>query len=324
MEIKNGYKQTEVGVIPDDWDSLPLGDLFKFKNGLNKSKESFGYGTPIVNYNDVYLKTEIRSKDIHGKVSLSPKEIKLFEVLKGDVFFTRTSETPEEVGISSVVVEDVKDTVFSGFVLRARPLDKRLDLHYKKYCFSTKSVRSEIVSNCTYTTRALTNGKVLSRIQIPIPPLPEQQAIATALSDIDGLISSLQKLIDKKKNIKQGAMQELLTGTRKLEGFSGEWVEVELGAITKINTGKRNNEDKVKSGRYPFFVRSKHIERIDTYSFDGEAIIVPGEGNIGEIFHYIIGKFDFHQRVYKISDFSNGIHAKYVYYYIRTYAVDGK
>lgn len=319
MEIKNGYKQTEVGVIPDDWDSLPLGDLFKFKNGLNKSKESFGYGTPIVNYNDVYLKTEIRSKDIHGKVSLSPKEIKLFEVLKGDVFFTRTSETPEEVGISSVVVEDVKDTVFSGFVLRARPLDKRLDLHYKKYCFSTKSVRSEIVSNCTYTTRALTNGKVLSRIQIPIPPLPEQQAIATALSDIDGLISSLQKLIDKKKNIKQGAMQELLTGTRKLEGFSGEWVEVELGAITKINTGKRNNEDKVKSGRYPFFVRSKHIERIDTYSFDGEAIIVPGEGNIGEIFHYIIGKFDFHQRVYKISDFSNGIHAKYVYYYMINY-----
>ena len=61
---------------------------------------------------------------------------------------------------------------------------------------------------------------------------------------------------------------------------------------TSINTGKKNNDDKVPDGIYPFFVRSKQIERIDTYSFDGEAIIIPGEGNIGEIFHYINGKFD--------------------------------
>ncbi|MGI5876962.1 MAG: hypothetical protein ACOX6X_09240, partial [Dethiobacteria bacterium] len=110
MEIREGYRQTEVGIIPEEWECLSLGDLFKFKNGLNKGKEFFGHGTPIVNYNDVYLKTEIRVKDILGRVSLSSKEIKLFEVLRGDVFFTRTSETPEEVGISSVIIEDVEDT----------------------------------------------------------------------------------------------------------------------------------------------------------------------------------------------------------------------
>jgi type I restriction enzyme S subunit len=238
MEIREGYRQTEVGIIPEEWECLSLGDLFKFKNGLNKGKEFFGHGTPIVNYNDVYLKTEIRVKDILGRVSLSSKEIKLFEVLRGDVFFTRTSETPEEVGISSVIIEDVEDTVFSGFLIRARPINKKLDLYYKKYCFSTKSVRNEIVSKCTYTTRALTNGKVLSGVQIIVPPLPEQQAIATALSDIDGLINSLQKLIDKKKKIKQGAMQELLTGKIRLEGFSGEWVEVRLGDIAEVTMGQ--------------------------------------------------------------------------------------
>ncbi len=231
MGIKKGYKQIEIGVIPEDWECASLGGLFKFKNGLNKGKEFFGYGTPIINYSDVYQKPEIRVEDILGKVYLSPKEIKLFEVQKGDVFFTRTSETPEEVGISSVVIEDVNNTVFSGFVLRARSLNEKLDLDYKKYCFSTQYIRNEIVSKCTFTTRALTNGKLLSKIQIPIPPLPEQQAIASALSDIDGLINLLVKLIDKKKNIKLGAMQELLTGKKRLEGFTGKWMEKNIGDL---------------------------------------------------------------------------------------------
>ncbi|MGI6366697.1 MAG: restriction endonuclease subunit S [Bacillota bacterium] len=151
------------------------------------------------------------------------------------------------------------------------------------------------------------------------PPFPEQQAIAEALSDVDAVVSSLTKLTNKKKSIMQGAMQELLTGKKRLDGFSGDWDEIKLGMISKINTGKKNNDDKVPDGIYPFFVRSKQIERIDTYSFDGEAIIIPGEGNIGEIFHYINGKFDYHQRVYKISNFPTNIYAKYVFYYIASF-----
>lgn len=211
MEIKTGFKQTEIGVIPEDWEIVQLADVFTFKNGLNKEKQFFGKGTPIVNYMDVYKNSGIVESDISGRVTLSPQEIKNYEVKKGDVFFTRTSETIEEIGLSTVVLSNVKDTVFSGFVLRARPKNERLALQYKKYCFSTSQVRKEITSKSSYTTRALTNGRLLSNVKIAIPKsTSEQTAIATALSDADALISSLEKLIAKKRNIKQGAMQQLL------------------------------------------------------------------------------------------------------------------
>ena len=151
-------------------------------------------------------------------------------------------------------------------------------------------------------------------MRIPLPPLPEQRAIAAALSDVDALLVALDALIAKKRLIKQGAMQELLTGKRRLAGFEGEWEVKLLGDVSDIKTGKRNNEDKIDDGAFPFFVRSQTVERIDTYSFDGEAILVPGEGGIGTIFHYVNGKFDYHQRVYKISDFNKDVFGKFIYY----------
>lgn len=211
------------------WNTALIGDFLDFKNGLNKGKEFFGYGTPIVNYTDVYKKRGLKKADIRGKVCLIPDEIRRFDVRKNDVFFTRTSETPDEVGMSSVLLEDIENGVFSGFVLRGRPKNDMFVPEYCKYCFSTKAVRNAIITGCTYTTRALTNGKQLSAIELPVPPKPEQKAIAEALSDIDSLIVNLEKLIAKKKAIKQGAMQELLTGKRRLPGFNGEWVELEIG-----------------------------------------------------------------------------------------------
>ena len=95
---------------------------------------------------------------------------------------------------------------------------------------------------------------------------------------------------------------------------SGERETKRLGDIAHIKTGSRNNQDKVENGEYPFFVRSATVERINSYSFEGEAILVPGEGDIGNIFHYIIGRFDVHQRVYKISNFRADVCGKFVYY----------
>ena len=83
------------------WDTATIGDFLDFKNGLNKSKEFFGHGTPIVNYTDVYKKRGLKKNDVCGKVSLTRDEIHRFDARKNDVFFTRTSETPEEVGMSS-------------------------------------------------------------------------------------------------------------------------------------------------------------------------------------------------------------------------------
>lgn len=112
-------------------------------------------------------------------------------------------------------------------------------------------------------------------------------------------------------------MQQLLSGKTRLAGHTHPWKSVKLGDITHIKTGSRNNEDKCSRGAYPFFVRSEFVERIDTYSHDCEAILVPGEGRIGDVYHYVNGKFDVHQRVYAITQFSADAHAKYIYLYMK-------
>ncbi len=250
---KTGYKQTEVGMIPEDWEVIKVGDFLEFKNGLNKASEFFGYGTPIINYMDVYHHSGIKKEVVQGKVFLSTQEKKNFSARKGDVFFTRTSETQEEIGVSAVLLDDIDECVFSGFVLRGRPKNKLIIKEYKQYCFTPQYVRSQIISRSSYTTRALTNGRHLSDVIIIFPPtLAEQRAIATALSEIDALIQSIAALIEKKKQVKQGAMQQLLTGKKRLKGFEGtgkykqtevgavpeDWELRELGEIANINMGQ--------------------------------------------------------------------------------------
>jgi type I restriction enzyme S subunit len=104
-----------------------------------------------------------------------------------------------------------------------------------------------------------------------------------------------------------------------LPGFEGEWSQVQLGDVSHTQTGGRNNEDKTADGKYPFYVRSDVVERINSYSYDCEAILVPGEGRIGEIFHYVNGRFDVHQRVYCIRAFASSVNGKFVYYYLRQF-----
>ncbi len=139
------------------------------------------------------------------------------------------------------------------------------------------------------------------------------------LSDADQLIATLKRMITKKQALKQGMMQQLLTGASRVPGFTEPWIDCRLGGIAHIKTGSRNNQDKESLGQYPFFVRSATVERINSYSYDCEAILVPGEGGIGSIFHYINGKFEVHQRVYKISHFAERVSGRFVYHYMRQF-----
>ena len=94
-----------------------------------------------------------------------------------------------------------------------------------------------------------------------------------------------------------------------------EWEEKLIGEVCNIKTGKKDTQDKVEGGTYPFFVRSQNIEKINTYSFDGEAILTAGDGvGVGKVFHYVNCKFDFHQRVYMLSEFKS-IHGRFLYEY---------
>jgi type I restriction enzyme, S subunit len=162
----------------------------------------------------------------------------------------------------------------------------------------------------------------IENIEILMPSGHEQIVIARALTDVDVAIESLEALIAKKQNIRLAVMEKLLTGRTRIPGFSDNWQRQSLGQIASIKTGSRNNQDKNTDGQYPFFVRSAQVEAIDSYSYNGEAILIPGEGGIGEIFHYINGPHEVHQRVYRISDFSSNVNAKFVYFFIRSFFGD--
>ena len=110
-------KDSPVGKIPVEWEVLETSSLYKFKNGLNKEKDAFGTGQKIVNYMDVYKRPELSDFDLIGRVELSTSESERFSVSLGDVFFTRTSETPDEIGLSSVITNVSENVCFSGFEL---------------------------------------------------------------------------------------------------------------------------------------------------------------------------------------------------------------
>ncbi len=102
-----------------------------------------------------------------------------------------------------------------------------------------------------------------------------------------------------------------------------EWRVVAIKTLASIETGKRNTQDRVDDGAYPFFVRSQIVERIDSYSFDGEAVLTAGDGvGTGKVFHYIQGRFDFHQRVYRISNFSPELNGFFFFLYFSNHFYD--
>jgi type I restriction enzyme S subunit len=158
-------------------------------------------------------------------------------VRRGDVVFNRTSETQEEVGLAAVYADD-EDVVFGGFVIRGRQTgDADLDDQYSGYALRSPCIRRQIIARGQGAIRANVGQNDLRSVLVPRPPRPEQVAIAEALSDADALIESLEQLLAKKRQLKQGATQELLTGKMRLPGFSGEWAVKPLGDLFDFSGG---------------------------------------------------------------------------------------
>lgn len=309
--MKQGYKLTEVGVIPEDWDVKTAGEVaLKIQDGTHFS--------PTVGGNDYLYVTSTHIKfgtlDVSSADRIDTAQHKAIysrcDVRKGDILLTKDGANTGNAALNQLDEEIslLSSVAFLRFDKRGHEA-----AYYLQQILSQggqRRIKELMVGNAI--TR-LTLDKI-SKLRFSTPRLPEQRAIAEALSDADALLAKLDQLIAKKRDIKQGAMQQLLTGKQRLPGFGGKWEVKKLGEVADIGTGKRNNEDKVEDGTYPFFVRSQTVERINSYSVDGEAILVHGEGNIGSILHYVNGKFDYHQRVYKISDFSSDTFAKFLYF----------
>ncbi|MBK6947698.1 MAG: restriction endonuclease subunit S [Haliscomenobacter sp.] len=166
--------------------------------------------------------------------------------------------------------------------------------------------------------------KDLFATPIYFPSLPEQQKIAATLSSLDDLIAAQSQKIKALQTHKKGLMQLLFpaegerTPRVRFGEFedSGEWEDKNISEIAEVTTGNKDTQNKMENGLYPFFVRSQTVERINSFSYEGEAILTSGDGvGVGKNFHYINGKFDFHQRVYCIFNFKNSVFGKFVFYY---------
>lgn len=315
MDIPQGYKQTELGIIPDDWEAKRISDFTSIITGGTPSTlrpEYWGGNIMWMSSGELNKKFVF---DVEGRITTegllnsSTHIIPPFCVLIGLAGQGKTRGTAAYNYISLCTNQSIAAIL---------PNDK-YDSLYLYYVVDSKYDYLRLLSSGDGGRGGL-NKNLLNSLEIVFPKsIAEQRAIAEALSDIDGLIAALDKKIAKKRLIKQGAMQQLLTGKKRLPGFTEPWVEKKLGAISHIKTGSCNGDQAVDNGKYPFFVRSQKVYAIDSYSYDGEAILVPGEGGIGNIFHYINGKFDYHQRVYKISDFADDVCGKYIFFYMLRY-----
>ena len=173
-----------------------LDEIFDFKNGLNKGKEYFGKGVPFISYVNVYKLDRLQEEDIIEKVDLTEDEIARFSVAKGDVLFTRTSEVKEEVGYSSVVIDDLNNTVFNGFTIRGRL--KNADLlipEYSAHLFRCHEIRKEIIKRSSFTTRASLSGQELGKVKVVIPPLSLQNKIVKVLDKFQVLLADTKGLL---------------------------------------------------------------------------------------------------------------------------------
>ncbi|ODN54333.1 hypothetical protein A9Z54_05555 [Acinetobacter sp. 51m] len=308
------------------WKNTSFQSLFTFKNGINASKEQYGSGTKFINVLDIINNPNgITYDSIIGSVQVFQKDIDKNLVNYGDVVFQRSSETREEVGQSNVYLSK-EPVVFGGFVIRGSARVS-YDPLFMNGLLKTDKVRDQITQLSGGSTRFNIGQDSLNKVSVFLPLKEEQTKIASFLSAVDEKISQLTQKHQLLSQYKQGMMQKLFSQQIRFKADDGsefgEWENSYIGNECKITTGNKDTQNKVDDGLYPFFVRSQTVEKINSYSMDCEAILTSGDGvGVGKNYHYMNGKFDFHQRVYCLYEFSERLIGRYLYIYFSNYFYD--
>lgn len=208
-----------IGQIPAKWVLGKLRNVGDTQNGISKSSEFFGKGFPFVSYSDVYKNYSLPFA-VSGLVESTPEEQERYSVKEGDIFFTRTSETIEEVGFSCVCEKDIPNATFAGFLIRVRPFSDRLYTPYAKYYFRSAHLRFYLVKEMNLVTRASLGQSLLKSMPVLLPPLEEQKEIANYLdakcAEIDRLIAKKEQLVKELENYKKSLIFEYVTGKKEL------------------------------------------------------------------------------------------------------------
>ena len=234
--VKKEYKQTEIGVIPEDWETSSLSAAFqKLEAGVSvNSDDSLSSEYHILKTSAVHdgVVDTAETKPVIPQDYLRLK----CPLVKGSIIISRMN-TPALVGECGFTKDAKAGTYLPDRLWQIQNSNKSsFDFVWLNYLLNTKQYRDAVRATATGTSNSMKNisKERLLDIEIPRPPISEQENIAAVLSEVDELINLIEKQISKKKAIKQGAMQELLTGKRRLPGFSGEWENFNLMKHSKV------------------------------------------------------------------------------------------
>jgi type I restriction enzyme S subunit len=255
--VESGFKQTEVGVIPEDWDVTTVGVEFSVQLGkMLDSEKNVGVSKPYLGNRAVQW-GRIDVTDL-GLIKLAPSELQRFRLQYGDLLVCEGGE----VGRAAIWREPIEECYYQKALHRLRPKGTyNIDL----MCYMLKRLASSgfLVNFVTQTSIAHLPKEKFQTVPIALPPSKaEQEAIVATLADMDSLIESLEKLLAKKVDIKKGVMQELLTGKKRLPGFVGEWETKPFNRVLSRVNAKAyqiQTADYQVTGLYPIVDQGKRL-----------------------------------------------------------------
>ncbi len=208
-----------IGKIPKHWSVSKLKYLGRLQNGISKSHNFFGRGNPFITYGDVYNNDKLPLQG-SGLIMSTLQEQRLYSIKRGDVFFTRTSETIEEIGFASTCIQNVDNATFAGFLIRFRPINECLLPEFSRYYFRSEIHRHFFVKEMNLVTRASLGQILLGKLPVLLPAIDEQHLIVDFLdakcADIDAAIAGKQKQLDVLKEYKKSLIYEYVTGKKEV------------------------------------------------------------------------------------------------------------
>lgn len=215
----NPTNNAVVKQIPAGWKLKRLRYIGRCQNGISKAGQFFGYGYPFLSYGDVYNNMAL-PETASGLVDSTPEERVCYSVKRGDIFFTRTSETADEVGFSSVCLKTIPDATFAGFVIRVRPVTDDLLPEFSQYYFRNPFVSQHFAREMMVVTRASLSQNILKSLPVLIPPREEQSRIAEYLAvkrkNLDELSANLRRQIEVLSDYRKSLIHEHVTGERRV------------------------------------------------------------------------------------------------------------
>ncbi len=276
MAVKRGYKQTEVGVIPAEWECGSLEEFFSFISyGFTNPMPTVSHGIYMITAADIndgriQLETARKTTEVAYRTLLSPKS----KPKKNDILLTKDGS----LGRLALVGDE--QVCINQSVAVIRPNEK-VEPIFLKLLLESPRYQKRMIEDAGGSTIKHIYITIVNLMQIAVPPnRDEQRAIATALSDMDALLGALERLIAKKRNLKQASMQQLLTGQTRLPGFDGGWEMKRLGDILTVRHGKSQHGVTAPDGKFPILASGGEIGRTNSFIYDKPSVLIGRKGTI--------------------------------------------